>query len=47
MMAKTNGILYYLTDENKAVGHGDIVAVIGDFNSLEEAKAYLKDNNLF
>ena len=46
MMAKTNGILYYLTDENKAVGHGDIVAVIGDFNSLEEAKAYLKDNNL-
>ena len=47
MMAKTNGILYYLTDENKAVGHGDIVAVIGDFNSLEEANAYLKDNNLF
>ncbi len=47
LIAKTNGILYYLTDENKAVGHGDIVAVIGDFNSLEEAKAYLKDNNLF
>lgn len=46
MMAKTNGILYYLTDENKAVGHGDIVAVIGDFNSVEEAKAYLKVNNL-
>lgn len=47
MMAKTNGILYYLTDENKAVGHGDIVAVIGNFNSLEKAKAYLKNNNLF
>lgn len=47
MMAKTNGILYYLTDENKVVSHGDIVAVIGDFNSLEEANAYLKDNNLF
>lgn len=47
VMAKTNGILYYLTDENNAVGHGDIVAVIGDFNSLKEAKAYLKDNNLF
>ena len=46
MMAKTNGILYYLTDENKVVSHGEIVAVIGDFNSIEEAKAYLKDNNL-
>lgn len=47
MMSKKKGILYYLTDENKAVGHGDIVAVIGDFNSLEEAKAYLKDTICF
>ena len=45
LMAKTNGYLYYLVDDNKAVSHGEIVAVIGNFNSLEEAAGFVVNNS--
>lgn len=44
--SKVSGRIYYLVEENETITHGSPIAMIGDFNSVEEAKAYLKVNNL-
>lgn len=46
VMAKTNGRIYYFANDNALVGNGEIVAVIGDFNSKDEAAMYFKEHNL-
>lgn len=44
--SKFSGRIYYLAEENENITHGTPIAIIGDFNSVEEAATYAKQNNL-
>lgn len=40
------GRIYYFAEENETITHGTPIAIIGDFNSIEEAKSYAKEHYL-
>ena len=41
-----SGRIYYFAEENETITHGTPIAIIGDFNSIEEAKSYAKEHYL-
>ncbi len=45
VMAKKVGKIFFLVADNQLISHGEIVAIIGDFNSLEEAKDFVTQNS--
>ena len=44
--SKVSGRIYYLVEENETITHGSPIAMIGDFNSVEEAACYAEEHNL-
>ena len=44
--SKVSGRIFYLSEENQTITHGDPIAMIGDFNSVEEAAEYAVIHNL-
>ena len=44
--SKVSGRIFYLSEENQTITHGYPIAMIGDFNSVEEAACYAEEHNL-
>lgn len=44
--SKVSGRIFYLSEENQTITHGYPIAMIGDFNSVEEAAEYAVIHNL-
>ena len=44
--SKVSGRVFYLSEENQTITHGYPIAMIGDFNSVEEAAEYAVIHNL-
>lgn len=44
--SKVSGRIFYLSEENQTITHGYPIAMIGDFNSVEEAAEYAVKHNL-
>lgn len=41
ILAKKSGRIYYMVNDNASVKNGNVVAVIGDFNTKDEAKEWI------